>query len=185
MLALRGPEQIMKNFPGWNRLNLANVALDYVRKLKELAAKNVLVNDFNPSNFLIDERGNVSFIDCDSFQIQSATGRINITKTFFASHVAPELLKDKSLLERPRNIHHVEFGAAMTVFSILMCGLHPYNYYDPSHNSACGTPDENLLKGRCPLGHGSGCFFPRGECITLELSDRHTQRRLHHNFPRR
>lgn len=167
LLALRGPANIKKNFPQWDRADLAKIALDYVEKIKKLAACNVLVNDFNPSNFLVDKNGNVSFIDCDSFQIPSSRGGVNITKTYFASHVAPELLKDKSKLNCPRNIHHVEFGTALTVFQILMCGLHPYNYYDPSHKSACGTPDENLLKGRCPLGKGSGCRIPQGGWFNL------------------
>ena len=167
LLALRGPANIKKNFPHWDRADLAKTALDYVEKMKKLAACNVLVNDFNPSNFLVDKNGKVSFIDCDSFQVPSSNGGVNITKTYFASHVAPELLKDKSKLNCPRNIHHVEFGTALTVFHILMCGLHPYNYYDSSHKSACGTPDENLLKGRCPLGKGSGCLIPQGGWFNL------------------
>ncbi|MBQ6471844.1 MAG: hypothetical protein IJJ33_07665 [Victivallales bacterium] len=71
------------------------------------------------------------------------------------------------LLAQPRNIHHVEFGAALTVFNILMCGLHPYSYFDPTRKSACGTPDENLKKGRCPLGTGSDCKLPRGNWYNL------------------
>ena len=177
LLALRGPANIKRNFPQWDRADLAKIALDYVEKMKKLAACNVLVNDFNPSNFLVDKNGKVSFIDCDSFQIPSSRGGVNITTTYFASHVAPELLKDKSKLNCPRNIHHVEFGTALIVFHILMCGLHPYNYYDPSHKSACGTPDENLLKGRCPLGKGSGCRIPQGgwfnlwSYLTYEIKD--------------
>lgn len=167
LLAFRGPASIRKHFPQWDRSDLAKVALDYIEKLKKIVAQNVLVNDFNPSNFLVDKNGKVSFIDCDSFQVPTANGGVNITKTYFSSHVAPELLQDKSRLNYARNIHHVEFGAAMTVFQILMCGLHPYNYYDPMHKSACGTPDENLLKGRCPLGKGSNCRFPQGGWYNL------------------
>ena len=162
LLALRGPRFIKQNFPGWTRRELALTALDYVKKVEALASQNVLVNDFNPANFLVNDKCEVSFIDCDSYQIPAHNGGAHITRTFFPSHVAPELLLNKSLLERPRNIHQVEFGTALTVFHILMCGLHPYNYYDPKHKSACGTPDENLMKGRCPLGKGSDCLLPRG-----------------------
>ena len=55
----------------------------------------------------------------------------------------------------------------MIVFHILMCGLHPYTYFDPAHKSACGTPDENLIKGRCPLGNGSDCQMPPGNWYNL------------------
>ena len=76
--------------------------------------------------------------------------------------MAPELAKNKYLLDRPRTIEHVEFGIALTVFNILMCGLHPYNYYDPKDKGDCSTPEDNLIKGRCPLGKGADCKFPKG-----------------------
>jgi len=166
-LTLRGPRFIKQRFRGWTRRQLALTALDYVKKVRLLVANKVLVNDFNPANFLVNDKCEVSFIDCDSFQIPSAKGGVNITRTFFPSHVAPELLLEKQRLAVPRNVHHVEFGAALTVFNILMCGLHPYNYCDPAHKSACGTPDENLKKGRCPLGKGAGCMLPQGGWYNL------------------
>ena len=166
-LTLRGPRFIKQRFRGWTRRQLALTALDYVKKVRMLVANNVLINDFNPANFLVNDKCEVAFIDCDSYQIPSRNGGVNITRTYFPSHVAPELLSDKRLLDAPRNIHHVEFGAALTVFNILMCGMHPYNYCDPTHKSACGTPDENLKKGRCPLGKGSGCKLPQGGWYNL------------------
>lgn len=166
-LTLRGPRFIKQHFHGWTRRQLALTALDYVKKVRLLAANDVLINDFNPANFLVNDKCEVTFIDCDSYQIPSQNGSVNITRTYFPSHVAPELLSDKRLLDAPRNIHHVEFGAALTVFNILMCGLHPYNYCDPKHKSACGTPDENLKKGRCPLGKGAGCMLPQGGWYNL------------------
>lgn len=166
-MALRGPKNIQKFFPNADRYFLAKIALDYVRKIKSIAGESVLVNDFNPANFLVDQNGNVSFIDCDSFQIPAGGNSVNISRTYFPSHAAPELLKNKSLLAHPRNIHQVEFGAALIVFHILMCGLPPYNYYDPKNRSACGTPDENLINGRCPLGTGAGCCLPPGDWYNM------------------
>lgn len=163
---LRGPRFIKKRFPTWTRRELALTAIDFLKKLQLMAACNVLVNDFNPANFLVNQRGEVSFIDCDSFQVPGR-GRVNVSRTYFASHVAPELLKDKRLLAVPRNLHHVEFAAALTVFNLLMCGLHPYSWYDPWHKSACGTPEDNLLQGRCPLGTGSNCKLPKGAWFNL------------------
>lgn len=165
--AFSGVKSIEQRFPKWTRRELVLVAQDFLTKLQYLASKKILVNDFNPANFLVDQKGNVSFIDCDSYQIPGEKGSTDITKTFFASHVAPELLENPKLLAQPRNLHHVEFGAALTVFNILMCGLHPYSYFDPSRQSACGTPDENLRKGRCPLGTGAHCMLPRGNWYNL------------------
>ena len=165
--AFSGVKSIQQNFPGWTRRELALAAQDFLTKLQYLASKRILVNDFNPANFLVDQKGHVSFIDCDSFQVPGEGTSIDITKTYFASHVAPELLEDQKLLARPRNMHHVEFGAALTVFNVLMCGLHPYSYFDPSRKTACGTPDENLRNGRCPLGTGANCKLPLGNWYNL------------------
>ena len=81
--------------------------------------------------------------------------------------MAPELAMNKYLLDRPRSIEHVEFGVALTVFNILMCGLHPYNYYDPKGKGDCSTPEENLIKGRCPLGKDADCRFPKGNWYNM------------------
>lgn len=161
--SLKSPALIGRIFPHWDRLDLAKVALDFVRKVSFLAENGVYVNDFNPENFLVDEAHNVSFIDCASFQVQTPSGQYHTTGTFFASHIAPELVLHPQNLLYPRNIHHVEFGTAIVVFNILMYGLHPYSYYDFNRKSGCADPDTNLKKGRCPLGIGTDCKFPTGD----------------------
>ena len=158
-----GPAAVRQAFPGWDRLQLAKTALDFVSKVEQLAKHGIFINDFNPNNFLVNEKCEVSFIDCDSFQVPRRNGGApHITRTFFGAYTAPELLRDPSLLARPRDIHQVEFGAAMIVFHLLMCGLHPYSYCDQNSPNACGSPEENLRKGRCPLGIGTNCRLPYG-----------------------
>ena len=176
-LTLRGPRFINQRFPGWTRRELALTALDFVKKVRLLAANNILINDFNPANFLVNDKCEVTFIDCDSYQVPDGKGGVNITRTYFPSHVAPELLLNMRFLDEPRNIHQVKFGTALTAFNILMCGMHPYNYCDPSNTFACGTPEENLKKGLCPLGVGTGCMLPQGiwynlwSWLTFKLKD--------------
>lgn len=165
--SLFGISNIQKNFPGWDKLKLIEIAIDFVQKIRLLQSYGVQVNDFNPDNFLVDRNGKVQFIDCDSFQITAPNKKIHITRTFYPSHCAPELLNHKAMLGYSRNEHHLEFGVAIIIFNILMCGLHPYSYYDTRSNDFCGTPDENLKKGRCPLGIGAGCLFPRGNWYNL------------------
>ena len=152
---------ITKAFPKWDRLQLAETALDFVVKVRELAKNGVIINDFNPCNFLVDQNCRVSMIDCDSYQIPDQNGNPLITHTYFASHVAPELRKNPKLMDLPRDIHHVEFGVAIVVFGLVMCGLHPYSFSDPSNRRKIGTPEENLLKGHCPFALGSKLKFPK------------------------
>lgn len=155
--SLQGAAQIQRLFPGWDRKDLALVARNFLDKMQLLANHGVLVNDFNPANFIVGKDHRVRLIDCDSFQIPSANGGSpHVTTTYFASHSAPELLHDPSLLKRPRGPEQARFGAAIIVFQLLMCGLHPY-----SHKNG-GTPEGNLKAGQCPLGIGSGCSIPTG-----------------------
>ena len=155
--SLQGATQIQRLFPGWNRKDLALVARNFLDKMQLLADHGVLVNDFNPANFIVGKDHRVRLIDCDSFQVPSATGgEPHVATSYFASHVAPEILRDPSLLKRPRGPEQARFGAAIIAFQLLMCGLHPY-----SHKNG-GTPEENLKAGKCPLGIGSGCSIPTG-----------------------
>lgn len=157
LVTLQGQKQISKYFPGWNREDLAIVADDFLEKMHVLAKYGVLVNDFNPRNFIVGSDHKVRFIDCDSFQIPSADGGTpHIATSYFASHVAPEILQNPELLNGPRNESQANFAAAIIVFQLLMCGLHPY-----SHKNG-GTPEDNLKSGKCPLGLKSGAQLPLG-----------------------
>ena len=157
MRSLQGAAQIQSLFPGWNREDMARVAKDFLKKMQLLADNGVLVNDYNPANFLVGKDHKVRLIDCDSFQIPSADGgEPHVATSYFASHVAPELLRNPEMLNRPRAVEQARFGAAIIVFQLLMCGLHPY-----SHRFG-GTPEGNLKQGKCPLGQKSGCQLPAG-----------------------
>ena len=169
-----GVKSVQRHFPGYpfiSRADLAQIASDFVNKVNCMASRGIFINDFNPANFLVrNNRGRyeVMFIDCDSYQVPKADGRgVHVTRTYFASMVAPELLRNKQLLAMPRGIHQVEFGAAMVAFQIVMCGLSPYSYFDPTRHAGCGTPDENLLKGNCPLGTGNHLLLPKGNWYNL------------------
>ena len=157
---------VERYFTGWDRKDLAAVALDFARKVELLAQNNVLINDFNPQNFLINADRTVSFIDCDSYQIKDKHGKTFTSSTYYSSHVAPELLLNKELLLRPRTIYQVRFGAAIIIFNILMYGLHPYNYYSCTGSSQCADPETNLRRGKCPLKSAADntcdCKFPQG-----------------------
>lgn len=156
--ALYAPCQVRRFFPGWDRLDVTRVALDLVDTVRMLARHRVLVNDFNPDNFLVDPAGNVRLIDCDSFQIPGAGAEQNafLTRTFTPEYTAPELLFHPELFNRERTPEQVRFSLAVTVYMILMSGLHPY--------AQCGGSDpvENLKSGRCPLARRGGVRLPVG-----------------------
>ena len=156
--ALYAPCQVKRFFPGWDRLQVTKVALNLVNAVQMLARHRVLVNDFNPDNFLIDMQGKVTLIDCDSFQIPGAGEKQNtfLTRTFTPEYTAPELLFKPELFNCERTPEQVRFSLAVVVYMILMSGLHPY--------AQCGGSDpvENLKSGKCPLDKTSGVRLPVG-----------------------
>ncbi|MBQ9502294.1 MAG: hypothetical protein IJU70_09085 [Lentisphaeria bacterium] len=156
--ALYAPCQVKRFFPGWDRLSVTRVALNLVDAVRMLARHRVLVNDFNPDNFLIDPGGRVRLIDCDSFQIPGAGENQNtfLTRTFTPEYTAPELLFHPELFNRERTPEQVRFSLSVVVYMILMSGLHPY--------AQCGGTDpvENLKSGKCPLARRDGVRLPVG-----------------------
>lgn len=157
LMALQGQQQIARFFPTWNRKDLALVAEDFLEKVRLLVRHGILVNDFNPRNFIVGKDHRVRFIDCDSFQIPASKGGApHIATSYFGSHAAPELLLHPEMLNTPRGEEQARFSAAIVVFQLLMCGLHPYNHRNG------GTPENNLKSGKCPLGQGSGAMLPVG-----------------------
>jgi DNA-binding helix-hairpin-helix protein with protein kinase domain len=156
--ALYAPCQVRRFFPGWDRLSVTCVALNLVNAVQMLARHRVLVNDFNPDNFLVDSFGRIRLIDCDSFQIPGAGDDQNtfLTRTFTPEYTAPELLFHPELFNRERTPEQVRFSLAVVVYMILMSGLHPY--------AQCGggDPVENLKSGKCPLARRDGVRLPVG-----------------------
>ena len=152
--ALFAPMQVQRFFPGWDRLHVTQVALNFLDAVRMLAKQKVLVNDFNPGNFLVDKTGRVRLIDCDSFQIPAGDGPPLMTRTFTPEFCAPELLLHPELFDKPRTPEQVRFSLAIVIYMILMSGLHPF--------ARCGggDPAENLKSGRCPLDKESGVRLP-------------------------
>ncbi|MBR4220076.1 MAG: hypothetical protein IKR81_02905 [Victivallales bacterium] len=152
--ALFAPMQVQRFFPGWDRLHVTQVALNFLDAVRMLAKHKVLVNDFNPGNFLVDKNGLVRLIDCDSFQIPVEDGPPLMTRTYTPEFCAPELLLHPELFEQPRTPEQVRFSLAIVIYMILMSGLHPY--------ARCGggDPAENLKSGKYPLDKNSGVRLP-------------------------
>ena len=152
--ALYAPFQVKRFFPGWDKLQLAQVALNLVNGVQLLARQGVLINDFNPDNFLVNQFGKVQFIDCDSFQIPGKDGKHYLSKNFMPEFAAPELLLHQENFKRGRTPEQIRFSLAIVVYMILLSGLHPFAY--------CGgsDPATNLKTGKCPLDTRSKIRFP-------------------------
>ena len=152
--ALLAPMQVKRFFPGWNRIHVTQVALNFLDAVRMLARHGVLVNDFNPGNFLVDRTGTVRLIDCDSFQIPVDGAGPLMTRIFTPEFCAPELLLQPGNFDKPRTPEQVRFSLAVIIYMLLMSGLHPY--------ARCGggDPSDNLKSGKCPLIKSCGVRMP-------------------------
>ncbi|MCQ2379607.1 MAG: hypothetical protein MJ025_01610 [Victivallaceae bacterium] len=167
--ALFCADQVTKFFPGWDRLSVARVALNLVDAIRMLARYHVLVNDFNPDNFMVTPSGEIGLIDCDSYQIPAGgwVRKAFLTSLHFPDYAAPELLKDKKLLDQPRTPEQVRFSLAVLVYSLVMCGLHPYARLGSSKEQW-----QNLIEGKFPLDPRSGArMAPYWETVASWMPD--------------
>ena len=152
-----GPMSVKRVFPKMGRKELAHAAKNFVETLDFLESVGVRPADFNPENFMLNECGEVRFLDCDSYMIYSRSGKAMASDMYFPDCAAPELLLNSKSLRAPRTLEQTCFSAAVLSFMLVMTGQHPYSFVDAQDGTTTGTPSENIIAGKCPLGKGAGC----------------------------
>lgn len=154
------PRLFLERFHGWNRRDLAVLALNIVHGTSFLHNSGVMIGDINPGNFMVHpSEPKVFFIDCDSYQVNH-NGRIYPCEGKMDLFTAPEF-QDVDLLHTPRSVEQELFGIAVILFHVLMLGMHPYSRVMGE------DPVRNLRSGACALGKGSGCQLPKGPWYNL------------------
>lgn len=139
-----------------------------------------LIGDINERNILVEpEHGDISIIDCDSFQIRDRENRIIYRcKVGRPEYTAPELLRqmqgicdvrecptgpNKHQMGYPcvsRNQEHDKFGIAVVVFQLLMDGSHPYDCrIDEGHAPDASTRQEKIKRGFYPYSRSKPPFI--------------------------
>ncbi len=118
------------------------------------------VGDFNPTNIMLRETGEVVFVDTDSFNIQNKkTGRIYKCTVAVPEMVPPELQgKDWSKETSVFNKETDSFSMAVHIFQLLMDNKHPFNLVLPKNlrsSSSSSGFEKNVTQGRCPYVTGS------------------------------
>lgn len=111
---------------GWNRKDLLNLCMDIVELLIHLHKVQVLVGDLNPKNILVDRKGEVFFIDADSYQIEDYLCTVGIPE-----YTSPRLWeKECNYSEMKRTIEDESFALARLLYYILFLGDSPYDLND-------------------------------------------------------
>ncbi|OWK40213.1 helix-hairpin-helix domain-containing protein [Fimbriiglobus ruber] len=121
---LYSPAQRKTLFPHADWKFLIHTAANCAAGFDVIHGQGVVIGDVNQSNFMVSKDGLVTFIDCDSFQIQ-AGGRTHFCEVGVPPFTPPELqgLPFRGLT---RTVNHDRFGLAVLIFHLLFMGRHPF-----------------------------------------------------------
>ncbi len=155
------PSLLLKYFPNWNRINLVDLCLDILDKIKYLHGNNILLGDINAQNILVHSDNHAYFVDTDSYQIGDHPCPVG--QVLF---VAPEI-QGKNFSSFLRTKDHEAFAIGVLLFMLLHPGKHPFSY------QGGGSPADNIKNGvfSYPFGEDVNYKSPQGpwEYIWHEL----------------
>lgn len=147
-----------KHAPNLNRRDIATMMLSWLNTIKKLHAMNVMIGDYNLSNFMWDPKTlNVGFIDCDSYQIKHRG------KTYRCLVGSPDLTAPeqhgRSFKQIERTLESEYFSIAIILFMCFMLGRHPYDIVGGE------DPVKNLQHGNFAYGKGKNGkqTIPKGD----------------------
>lgn len=164
------PDDRNQHFPKATWQSLIDVARNVAAAFHCLHQHDVIMGDVNETNvFVTADTGEVRFIDCDSFQIQGANGRVFPCSVFTAGWAPPELIEAPSLISR-RTVQHDLFGLAVMIFHLLFMGKHPFAGVPPDHLLENSPSLEDLIKQAIfPYSQNRrGSFKPPPKFLTLQ-----------------
>lgn len=162
-----------KHAPWLTRRELTMMMLDWLKGVRNLHARNIMIGDYNLNNFMWDpDTLKVGFIDCDSYQLMHESrhypclvGSPDLT--------APEHHK-RSFKDVVRTPESECFSIAIILFKCYMLGRHPYDIVDGE------DPVQNLLSGQFAYGEGNNGkrTIPKGNWYNIWSHMSHNMKSL-------
>jgi DNA-binding helix-hairpin-helix protein with protein kinase domain len=122
---LFSPMDRKRLFPDKGYDFLAHVARNLATAFHALHGLQLVVGDVNEGNILVNERGMIAFIDCDSFQIKDKTS-VYYCEVGVPRYTPPELLSLSSFENVIRTDNTDNFSMAILLFQLLFLGRHPF-----------------------------------------------------------
>ncbi|MSP90426.1 MAG: hypothetical protein EXR79_01250 [Myxococcales bacterium] len=108
---------------GWEFL--VRTATNVARMFASLHGLRVIVGDVNERNLFVGRDATVTFVDCDSFQIATAT-HVFVSGVGVPDYTPPEL-QGEDFRTAIRSEAHDRFGLAVILFKLLFMGRHPFS----------------------------------------------------------
>lgn len=156
----------VKLYPNYTWKTAILIAYNLALAVKVIHNTNAVVGDMNPNNIMLDEKGHVTLIDTDSFNITNKrTG-----KTYKCSVGVPEMLPPELQGKNLAKTNSVftkqtdSFALSIHIFNLLMNNCHPFGCVglNKSQSSSSNNPVvHNIVKGNCPyVTSSSGTTSP-------------------------
>jgi len=121
---LYSPAQRKVEYPDKDWAFLLHAAMNCAAAFHAVHEQGHVIADVNQGNLLVNARGMVSLIDCDSFQV-AAGGRTFPCEVGVPQFTPPEL-QGRSFRGLARSENHDRFGLALVIFHLLVMGRHPF-----------------------------------------------------------
>lgn len=142
-------------YPNYNwKIGIA-IAYNLALAVNVIHESNAVIGDFNSNNIMIDEKGHITLIDTDSFNITNKkTGKEYKCSVGVPDFLAPEL-QGKHLGD-PNNKFSEQtdcFSLAIHIFNLLMNNCHPFGCtgINKMQSSSSTNPVvKNIVRGICP-----------------------------------
>lgn len=140
--------------PGLTWKGLVAIAFNLAFALDAIHEAGHVIGDFNDQNVLISDKGLVTIIDTDSFDIRAADGSHYPCAVGMAQYIAPEL-QGRDLREGEFTVQTDRFALAVHIFRLLMDGHHPFH---------CGKTGDSGSEATSPIQpniKGGFCAYTR------------------------
>jgi len=119
------PMDRKRRFPERGYNFLVHVARNLATAVHQLHEAGLVIGDVNEGNILINANGLVSFIDCDSFQVNDG-GQYYYCEVGVPRYTPPELLEKQTFQQVVRTTNTDSFSLAVLIFQLLFLGRHPF-----------------------------------------------------------
>lgn len=122
---LYSPKSRRRAFPDADFRFVVRAAANLARAFAAMHTAGHVIGDVNHGNALIGCDATVMLIDCDSFQVRDAAGRVFTCDVGVPLFSAPEI-QGRVFRGLKRSRQHDDFGLAVLLFHLLFQGRHPF-----------------------------------------------------------
>lgn len=169
-----------KAFPQFTWKSCVTIAYNLAAAVSLVHGSGYVIGDMNEKNFLVSDRGHITVIDTDSFNVHNKnTGRTYKCTVGLNELMPPELQgRNRSLPDTRFTTESDNFGLAIQIFRLLMNGVHPFDSVSVSRARSVssysgGNEIYNITNGICPYvtgGRGKpGKFAPDMKILPAEI----------------